>query len=115
MRAGPRPVKTSKTHGVNVRVNLPQLLDVRHLLLLQQLHLPPVLGQTVVLRLEGVDLVGQPEAELLQVDGLAPETEIARRDSCRILLSLNLLPDVLQGVQLCQGRPLFHGRHPRRS
>ena len=77
--------------GVDVGVYLPELLHVSHLLLLQQLQLPLVLGQTLLL--------------LLQLVHVAEE-----RDSC-FLQVYCFITDVLQSFQLCKSLSFIYAGH----
>lgn len=60
------------THSVNVGVYLAQLLDVAHLLLLQQLHLALVLRQAPPLLIAAAHLVHDAALQPLQRYRLVP-------------------------------------------
>lgn len=65
-------LNTLITHSVNVGVYLAQLLDVAHLLLLQQLHLALVLRQTPPLLIATTHLVHNAALQSLQRYRLVP-------------------------------------------
>lgn len=66
------------SYGVDVCVYLPQLLDVRHLLLQQQLHLLLVFGQAFLLLVLSLDFQHEFRLELLQLDRFGPGAQICR-------------------------------------
>ena len=77
--------------SVDVGVYLPELLHVGHLLLLQQLQLPPVLGQALLLLLQLLHVAEERHPGLLQVD-------------C-------FIADVLQSFQLCKCLSFIYSGH----